>query len=438
MGRHRNVFVITIVAVILAAGLSFGLVKAYAQSQDGLPTTTPDRLLAEVTQALSRDLTLSGDITIENHLFGPLGAMGGADNVLFAQETQVRLWVDEDHLRVDILDRLGGDRSFYAGEGSVALYDAADGTLTKYALPARLLQAMGTLSARHPEFDPTDLQGSLAALLEKVEPEASLSVAAQEKVAGRPCYVLTLVPTSDTSLFGSLRLAVDGETFVPLRLEVFARADSESVLTAGFTQVSFGSIDEGIFAPPSSAGILTQEKELPLPDCFRASGADGDSASAMPCAEADRCPLSGVERLSLAEAQIQAGFTLLALENEETSYPFQGAFVVDLGTTDLSATPSPFDLAAWFEGPIVALVYGRGFDTFVLLQTPTTTPQAIALRGILGRLPFLGTATVGGSQGVTLSTPLLSSLGWFAEDRALVAVGGLPITELERLAPHVR
>ena len=142
MGRHRNILIIALVAVILVAGLSFGMVKAYAQSQDELPTMTPDRLLAEVVDAVSRDLAISGDVVLENRLLGPLGVMGGGGGTFFAQDTEGRVWADGDRLRVDILDPQGGDRSLYVSEGSLGLYGALDGTLTNYTVPPQVLQTM--------------------------------------------------------------------------------------------------------------------------------------------------------------------------------------------------------------------------------------------------------------------------------------------------------
>ena len=37
---------------------------------------------------------------------------------------------------------------------------------------------------------------------------------------------------------GSVQVAIDAKTFVPLRVEVFAKGDTTPVLSAGFTSIS--------------------------------------------------------------------------------------------------------------------------------------------------------------------------------------------------------
>ena len=59
-------------------------------------------------------------------------------------------------------------------------------------------------------------------------------------VAGRDAYELVLAPKDTRSLVGQVRLAVDAETSVPLRVQVFGRASADGpAFSVGFTKISF-------------------------------------------------------------------------------------------------------------------------------------------------------------------------------------------------------
>ena len=439
MHRHRNILVISLLAVIVIAGLSFGLVKAYAQGQE-LPVLTPAELLAQVAGVPESDLSVSGDFTITNDLLGPLSALnlGGEGLGGLLQGGSGRLWIEGEKARVDIFGRLGNDMSIYFDGKTVTVYDSAENSLTKYTLPAD--SACGTAdSTPHTLPALPDLQTSIAGALEKLAPTAALAVTGQESVAGRPCYVLTLTPNSDKSLFGSLRVAIDGETFVPLQLEVFGRGATEAVFFAGFTKVSYDPIAEDIFTVPAPPGATVEEKELSCPLGSDTAAADG--LKNMP-------DFKNLESLTLAEAEAQAGFDLLAPEPDEASYPFQGAYVIDLpdsgsllGDHSDSAMPrggADLSLLGTLTGPVVILIYGQGFDTVALVETPLPAAQATVLQGLLGQIPLLGKATVNGAAGFELSTALVSLLAWPQDELGVIAVGGVPSADLKELAASVR
>ena len=155
-----------------------------------------------------------------------------------------------------------------------------------------------------------------------------------------------------------------------------------------------------------------------------------------------------LKSLTLAEAEAQAGFDLLAPEPDEASYPFQGAYVIDLpdggsllGDHSDSAMPwggADLSLLGTFTGPVVILVYGQGFDTVALVETPLPAAQATVLQGLLGQIPLLGKATVNGAAGFELSTALVSLLAWPQDELGVIAVGGVPSADLKELAASVR
>ena len=63
--------------------------------------------------------------------------------------------------------------------------------------------------------------------LAAIDPTTTVTTDGAATVAGRAAYELVLEPSDPASLVGQVRLAIDGETHVPLRVQVFA-ADATS------------------------------------------------------------------------------------------------------------------------------------------------------------------------------------------------------------------
>ena len=191
-------------------------------------------------------------------------------------------------------------------------------------------------------------------------------------------------------------MAIDGETYVPLKLDVFARGGTQPVLTAGFTSVSYKSIDGSIFAftPPADAAV--EHKTLSLPGLGSATKG------------ADSANKDGAEgTLSLAEAATKAGFAPLAAQTGDPNLAFSGARVIPAEQVDLKmlaealqsgvlggfrdagetrgdtcrhhlASSTGVTLPPALEpilgsgqitlGPTVVQRYGRGFGTVILVE----------------------------------------------------------------------
>ena len=123
-----------------------------------------------------------------------------------------------------------------------------------------------------PAFTPS----MASALLQRLAPLGSVTMAGQTTVAGHDAYVLKFTPASATTALGSVQVAVDGNTFVPLQLQVFAKGASSPVLQAGFSQhVSFGSHPRFAlrFTPPAGTKVTTKTVNAArcTPACRRAA-----------------------------------------------------------------------------------------------------------------------------------------------------------------------
>jgi hypothetical protein len=94
-------------------------------------------------------------------------------------------------------------------------------------------------------------------MLGAVAPYAGVAVDGTATVAGRPAYQLVLTPTSTLTLVGRIAVAIDAETRLPLRLQVFPRGSDGAAIEAGFTAVSFEAIDPSMFGftPPPGTTV---------------------------------------------------------------------------------------------------------------------------------------------------------------------------------------
>ena len=93
-----------------------------------------------------------------------------------------------------------------------------------------------------------------------VDPSTKVSLGDDTKVAGRDAYDLVLTPRTDATLVGSVSIAVDGQTGLPLRVQVIARGATSPAFEAGFTSFTPGAPDASVFAftPPKGATVTEQ------------------------------------------------------------------------------------------------------------------------------------------------------------------------------------
>jgi len=409
MRRYQRILVIALAAVIVASALSFGLVKAYAQGDSALAPITPAELLTRMVDRGSTPTAVSGDISVTNQLLGAFPAElnlgGGSGPAALLQSGGGRFWMQGGKARIEAQGAFNDTVLYFDGE-KATLYDSTANTLNVYSLPAPPVKETsdeGTWGDRTP-FDP---QTAIPQMIEKLAPVATLAVTGQEQVAGRDCYVLTLTPTAQNTLFGSLRVAVDGQTYLPLELAVFAKGSSEPAFLAGFSSISYDPIDDSVFVVPAPAGAKTEQKQLPSDWADAGTGVMGGAETA----------LAGLEALTIEEASAKAGFDVLAAQTTEPDYAFQGAYVFDLPQEALAAAGGAAGDAAGalgsvLEGPVVVQVYGQGFGTVVMVQAKTASVPPEALQSMLGELPFIQKTTVNDAVAFRFATPLLSLMGW--------------------------
>jgi outer membrane lipoprotein-sorting protein len=322
-----------------------------------------------------------------------------------------RIWVQPGSgARLEVQGN-GSDFVVVGGKGGIWTYSSATGTATQYARPAGAATPSQAPSASASAVDP------LAAItkgLQRFASTGTVAVAGQQTVAGRQSYVLSVTPAPGTvTTFGSVRVAVDGTTYVPLQVQVFAKGDTTPALSAGFTSVSYSRNDRSLFSFTPPAGAAVQHRTLP----------------AMPGATSGMTAPASVKHapLTLAQAQAKAksyGLTL-AVPAKTAALPFEGATVT---------------AARGGHGASAILHYGRGFGSVVLVESSGTTGRSGGLTQQLAKLPqgLLTTTTIGGAQAHELSTSLVGVIAWQRGPVTLLAGGMVPSSTLQEFAAGVR
>ncbi|HEY0868930.1 MAG TPA: hypothetical protein VGD55_00885, partial [Acidothermaceae bacterium] len=99
-------------------------------------------------------------------------------------------------------------------------YDSSSRTVTHETVTGQASDRIGTsIASAAPSLDPqTAAEKALAA----IDPTTTVVVDRTARVAGRAAYQLLLTPKDARSLIGSVRIAVDSATSVPLRVQIFA------------------------------------------------------------------------------------------------------------------------------------------------------------------------------------------------------------------------
>jgi outer membrane lipoprotein-sorting protein len=456
--HRRSLIIIAIVAVLLVTGVTVGLVETRAQGEPQLATITPAQLLANVAQHAGDATAVSGDVSWKNDMLGlsmlSFGGQSSGDLTALLSSGSGRVWVQDGKARFEIRGALG-DTVIVGDSSSVWVYAFSSNTATEYALPAGAKttgsdeQSSTTQASQAAVTDPV---AAIDSFVQKLAPDATLAVADQVTVAGRSCYVLSLIPKATNTVFGSAQVAIDSETYLPLNLDIYAKGSAKPVLTVGFTSVSYSAVADSTFTFTPPANATVQHKTLTLPVAKTGSDGGSDPSASEPAP------------LTLAEAAAQAGFTPLAAQITDPALAFGGASVVPAKQVDLQALLGQFQSGVLGSGmlgsgasgateagpqpslpsgpvtlgPTVVQRYGQGFGTVALIQAKVPGELAAQLDQMLGSVPLISRTTAGAVTIYQLNTALGSVALWDKDGFLFVAAGSVSQTDLAGFIASVR
>ena len=246
--------VVGVVALIASGVLS-------AQASPNLPPRNAAQLLADVEAAhvdgLSGTIVAKSAVGISG-LPPSLSAGDGLLGLLSGSHT-ARVWIaGPDKQRFAMLDTLSETDVFHNGR-DLWTYDSSTREATHTLLP---LDSAGN-SEPEPTKSPTLTPEQAAEqALKAIDPTTIVSTDAARRVARRDAYELVLAPRDPTSRIGSVRIAIDGTTKIPLGVQVYAKGGRSPAIDVSYTRITYAvpDADNFTFHPPKSVKI----KESPL------------------------------------------------------------------------------------------------------------------------------------------------------------------------------
>ena len=229
------------VAVAGVVGLGLLALPGGAGASPVLPPVSPEDLVASVLQA-DPD-AFNGTVELDNALGLP-----AVPGVPAAGTSSARVWSDgEDGGRVQIPSS-DGERTLVSDGTTFWAWDSAEQTV--------VTGEKGAESA--PDRAAVDPTTAAAEAIRTLQTSSEVSVDGTSEVAGRAAYELVLTPApSERTLLREVRIAVDAEQRVPLRLTVLAQGSADPAFEVGFTELSFGAQDPALFTftPPPGATV---------------------------------------------------------------------------------------------------------------------------------------------------------------------------------------
>lgn len=245
--RPRLRWLVPIVAA--ATILSGSLLAGTAVAEPPLPERTAEQLVADV--AAARPTNLSGTIETKAELGLPElpGGRRGSDfEALLTGNNTIRVWAgSEDQSRVAVHGTFG-ESDLIRNGSEVWLWNSQEKTAVHSTLSGK--------ERSKPDDAPTPQQLAAKAIA-AIQPSTQIDVARNVTVAGRSAYELVLQPKDDRSLVGQVRIAIDGQTSLPLRVQVFADGGERPAAEATFTAIDYTAPDPSVFdfTPPPGTDV---------------------------------------------------------------------------------------------------------------------------------------------------------------------------------------
>jgi outer membrane lipoprotein-sorting protein len=274
--RRRSLrWLVPVGAAAIVAVLASGVLSADAKGN--LAPRTAAQLLAGLNGVPGT--AFSGTVVEKAALGLPdLSAFGNASDSLgmvglLAGSHTAKVWyAGPTKQRVALLESLGEQDVFRDGR-ELWQWDSNTRSATHSTLPVGAgssakagAGAGGATSA----LVPAQAAQQLLAL---VEPSTEVTTDHTGTVAGRATYTLVLRPKDARSRVGSVRIALDGKTEVPLSVQIFARGQDRPALDVSFSRVDFSVPDDSNFTFQPAADVKVTQSRQP-------TGVVGDPQSA--------------------------------------------------------------------------------------------------------------------------------------------------------------
>lgn len=260
MANRRNIsharVIAAAVAVTGAAGLGLLVVPGGADAQPQLPPVSPDDLVSSVLAAKKE--AFAGSVRVDNELGLP--AMPNAPQVANGTST-ARVWSNGTAGGRVQLPTDGGERTLVSDGTTFWAWNSEDRTVVTGPREGRRDTTPDATS------DPTTAADEA---LTRLRGTSDLAVDGTAEVAGRPAYELVLTPKpTERTLLREVRIAVDAQKRMPLRMTVLASGATDPALQVGFTELGFGAQDPALFTFTPPPGATVEQRPAREPSAAR-------------------------------------------------------------------------------------------------------------------------------------------------------------------------
>jgi outer membrane lipoprotein-sorting protein len=240
--------------VIIGGGAAAGTIVASADPS--LPDRSAAQLLVDVQNAkvdgFSGTVVETADLGLPA-IASAIGSQAKSGDLtrLVAGSNTARVWyAGEDKARLALVGT-DGETDVIRNGTDVWLWNSAGNSATHVTVPA------GKAAPAAPSGIPATPQEAADQALAALTPSTKVTTTGAAKVAGRDAYELVLSPKDSNSLVGQVRLAIDAEKHIPLRVDVYAKNATSPAVRVAFQQISFTTPDAQQFSfnPPPNAKV---------------------------------------------------------------------------------------------------------------------------------------------------------------------------------------
>jgi outer membrane lipoprotein-sorting protein len=262
-------------AIVVPAAIAAGAIAIpLAAGAADLPVKSPSDVLRLVassdTKAFSGTVQQTSDLGLPS-----IPKMGGGSSStdssiastlsLLMGDHTAKVYVDgPTKVRVQLLDQLA-ERDVIRNGSDVWLYQSSDQSVTHATVPAHEKSGATPAPTATPGAMATTPQALAEKFLAAVDPSTKVTLGANTKVANRDAYDLVLTPRTDATLVGSVAIAVDGQTGLPLQVQVTARGASSPSFQAGFSDFTPGAPDATVTEQTPKTGEHATATNRPKP-----------------------------------------------------------------------------------------------------------------------------------------------------------------------------
>ena len=276
--RNARWAVPTVAVVVIGGGIAASAISV-AQAAPDLPAKTPAQLLAGIAST-QKIPPLTGTVVETADLGLPqLPQVGNATSLtslISGSHTIKVYWRDATHFRLAMPQTMT-ETDLISNGSTLWLWESASNTVTKYSVAGH--DAKASKPKDLPALTP---QQAASEALQAVGKTTVVSVDSNVSVAGEAAYQLVLAPKDSRSTIGSIAIAIDAKTNVPLRVQVFAKGSATPAFQVGYTQISYVAPASANFdfTPPPGATYDNASKPQAKQDIGQApAGASGTYGS---------------------------------------------------------------------------------------------------------------------------------------------------------------